>query len=794
MDIGSLSGDISLNDKLSDSLTIAASHVKSFSDSFDGVGSSVTNGIEHPMDAAKEAVTSMLSELGPAGVGLVAVGAVAVATGTALFELADSAAKAGEGVLQFSRVTNTAVEDIGAISAAATIAGGSLDGMQGMLTQMQRRLDATGPAADKLDAALLSINVDSVAFRAADPSDRIAILASGMQNAAAGTNLMSVALATMGRGGVQNLGMLMQYTDDVREKGEELGVTWDTVTVKAAEDLAQATRTTGVEMSTLSTSIGIALTPAVTLAVEGFNRFILALEHVADLGGLVSGTWETLTGWLGKTALATETAGAVQDTTTKLWANAAAAGLSLSDATYDVATKMLDLGYNVKTVAEQTGLSTTEVDGLAKALKVAEQATADFDAATLAVNDGIVIQKFSVNDVSQGLQDYIVKLVESGKDITQVGLAMGYTADQVKLLVAAQDNAEQVAEANATKLQKLQDQMDAAAQKLAEQTEALSEKLDIKLYSTKADLYATDSQKLATKHLADYDMAVAEAQKKGVTDVDYYNKLWELYGLDLGKDQEIYNTKDLYSRQHYQLLADTAHESYEKALNDFTSHSKTEIDMLAAADRSAQQIAMHWVDQADKDIAALKTSTKTTASDMVGSFDSIGQAIDAMNAGLDASKIKVVGLDGAITSLADAIKKLNAGNSITYDLSTAQGLQYYKSMNPGATYNMSDANIEMFTSAGGTLSQLINMGAINPYGAMAKSQMPGFDTGGPVAATGPAIVHAGEYVIPKDGTLVSGGGSPIIINAQGLYMSVQQLTDAISEAQLRRSGRKMGAS
>src|SRR5579872_5687513 len=149
-----------------------------------GLGESITSGIENPMETAKSAVSSLLEDLGPVGVGLTAIGTAAASVGATLFELADHAAEAGEGVQQFSYVTGTSVDQVGSLSAAAQIAGGSLDGMQSMLTQMQRRLDATGPAADKLNAGLADLGINAEAFRAADPTDRLAMLAAGMQASA----------------------------------------------------------------------------------------------------------------------------------------------------------------------------------------------------------------------------------------------------------------------------------------------------------------------------------------------------------------------------------------------------------------------------------------------------------------------------------------------------------------------------------------------------------------------------------------------------------------------------------
>lgn len=438
-----------------------------------GLGESITSGIEDPMGSAKSVVSSFLEELGPVGVGLSAIGAAAAGVGTALGELAHHAAEAGESALEFTYITGTAVTQVGALSAGAEIAGGSLGTMESMLTQMQRRLDATGPAADKLNAGLADLGINAVAFRAADPTDRIAMLAAGMQASAGSTNLMSDALAVMGRSGVQNIGFLMKYTDEARESGEQLGVTWDSVTVKAAEDLGVATRTTGVEFSTLTTTIGTALVPATTVAVEGFNRTILALEHIADLGGLVSGGWHLITGAIGETAAAEQNYGAVQDSTNRLWSEAFKSGLDLGDATYDVAHKMLDLGYSQQTVATQTGLSTDEVKKLIQALKDASTAGDDFSAVWQKIADAEAEAGRVDAPLSASLKGQIADYQALGMSVQEIAVALDLSTGQVTAAETAQAKAAAATDAYAKAVQGLIDTLEGHNTKEGETVAAL---------------------------------------------------------------------------------------------------------------------------------------------------------------------------------------------------------------------------------------------------------------------------------------------------------------------------------
>lgn len=417
----------------------AIAEVATMGDSIKDLGDKIETGFSDPIGAAKDVAKDFLEELGPLGVGLTALGAAISAAGAGLFELAKSSAETGESILNFSLITGTSVDQIGQLSATATLAGSSLEGMQSMLTQMTRRLDATGPAADKMNAALqdLKINVDE--FRDADPNDRIAMLADGMQAAAGSTNLMSDALAIMGRAGVQNIPALMKMTEDLRAKGAELGQQWSNDDVNAAKELSEETAATGVIFKTLADTIGTALTPATTELVAGFNRTILALEHIADLGGLVSGTWGLMKGAAGEYALEEQTSASVTESVNKLWADQAKAGVDLHDATYKVADQMLTMGYNEKTVAEQTGLAITEVqllkkelndnaldsDGFTKKqltqiqnLKAAiEGESASYQVQTKVIQDEIAADSLDA-DGKQRLVDAIEKLKKGHQELT----------------------------------------------------------------------------------------------------------------------------------------------------------------------------------------------------------------------------------------------------------------------------------------------------------------------------------------------------------------------------------------
>ena len=252
-------------------------------ESIKGLGETITQAIENPMQAAKGAVTGALEELGPYGVALAAVGGAAIAAGAALYELADSAAETVEGMGNFSRITGESLEGTATLAAQAEILGTSLDRVQSMLVMMQRRMDSGAASSAKFDAALADLNIDADAFRAADPSDRINILSDAFQHASGSVNLMTDGLAIMGRSFLQFMPALLKNTQDVRDSAKDLSITLSEDTVHAAEKLEVESGKLSQAWTQLKTNMGTALAPPVTAVVEAMNVLVGSSQKEYDL-------------------------------------------------------------------------------------------------------------------------------------------------------------------------------------------------------------------------------------------------------------------------------------------------------------------------------------------------------------------------------------------------------------------------------------------------------------------------------------------------------------------------------
>src|SRR5579864_3857650 len=251
----------------------AGSDVSGFGDTISTFGQTATDAFNNPITAIGDLTSALggdlidaLSGLGAAGAGAagalgILAGGVAAVTGV-VFGLADSAAKSGEAVLDFSRMTGIAVENVGPLEFAAKAAGGSLEGLQTALRMidMKSATDTSG----KFAAALKDIGVNADAFNHMDNESKLMAIAQGFQQGAKSGNTMADAMALMGRQGASNLPVLLELNDKLLATGAALGVQWSQENVEAAKQFNLALNTVEAALGAIGTKIGIAVLPALS--------------------------------------------------------------------------------------------------------------------------------------------------------------------------------------------------------------------------------------------------------------------------------------------------------------------------------------------------------------------------------------------------------------------------------------------------------------------------------------------------------------------------------------------------
>ena len=172
------------------------------------------------------------------------------------------------------------------------------------------------------------------------------------------------------------------------------------------------------------------------------------------------------------------------------------------------------------------------------------------------------------------------------------------------------------------------------------------------------------------------------------------------------------------SRDDLQAAAADQQRIWDYMLEHATDFTNAEFQLQADRMRDATQSAMHWKDAIDAALTTIKAAG--------------GEAAAAVDKITDAER----------KAREEAERLRNAGNSITYDLTTPEGLAYYKSLSPAAGYKISDQAIIDFAKKGGTLQQLFQQGLINPYAGFGGpfGNMPRFAEGISNFGGGTAIV------------------------------------------------------
>jgi hypothetical protein len=244
-------------------------------------------------------------------------------------------------------------------------------------------------------------------------------------------------------------------------------------------------------------------------------------------------------------------------------------------------------------------------------------------------------------------------------------------------------------------LSKVQAEAAVVGAKAAETQEKAIDALTAKwnaYFKDKFDLEGNDRDRIVNAAEAEYEATVTALQNAGVEDVKYYQSAWDLRQKDIDKHLDALRKKE-------------------------------------DATRAASQ------------------SNIESENNEVVMVESLTQAWDAVASGVKATNINVKLLDGSMVSLAEAQKRFDQGSSFTYDLSTQQGLDQYKKMNPGASISWSDKQIMDYAQKGGNLSGLISTGVINPYAHMASFAEGGY---GDFGSGTLAMLHGREVITPID--------------------------------------------
>jgi hypothetical protein len=818
LDIGSLFGRISLEDAFSGVLEKVEGKLEGFGGQINGFGDKIKEAFESPFAFAKETALGFAEELGPLGMALGGAVVVAGALGFGMFELAHNAAEAGEEIERFSHITGMASEEVSKLKAVADIGGSSLGAMSGMLFQVEKRLQATGEAGQKVDHALADMKISAEEFRSAAPEEKIKLLSEGLHNAQGSATMMADAMAVMGRGARENIPFLLKNFDELEERADRVAYVWSEEDVEAAEKLDQQVKELKEGLATVSTEIGVALIPAMTGLVAGIEKLGTVLYTVSGIEGYVE-AFRALKGVLGEDELAIQTQAALTDMMAHRWAEATREGLSLNEAAYKIAEDMIKAGYSIKTVAEQTGLALPEVSKLKGEMDSAAKAAIGQAEAWERVGESFS----GFSDISPEIRGLVKDMMDAKVSVEDMATVTGLTKEQIKSLTEQFKEAEKAEKEfgkaweslNSTGTDfkatmagvdselagsvqyyanlgaKVDDLVKAfpeltraqaeAAVALAKQAEAEAKfgeelgKMWETYYDKKNALSQTDEEKIVAAAEKEYEVNVKKAQDMGVTNEDYYNQLWDL------------------RKKNIELAQDEADKEKRAAL---------EKELMTREARNQYEAAIQQHMQGDDKAAA---TTKQATDSMKDSWGGVTKKVD--------EQVQMVTLlSGKVVKLSDILKGFVSGmfdingkevTSITQDrYSNAQFAAAAAGLGHGATA----AELKTMVEQGyGSLADIVAIAAkafkamlsppqyrnqhdIDLWKAMGGNVLPGFKDGGygDFGEGTLAMLHGKEFIVPEDkvqnsmGGIGKGGDVYLTFHVNGTAVqAAQQIKDII---------------
>lgn len=442
------------------------------------------------------------------------------------------------------------------------------------------------------------------------------------------------------------------------------------------------------------------------------------------------------------------------------------------------------LGVSNKDLAGHYGLTETAVASLLDAHKKYEEALVEINAAGVG-------WKGTLDTIDGSVVEAIKYYLDAGVSQSSLATAYGLTAVQVKSVATELTN-------------------ETAAQKIENEATLLTAKVWADYFQNQSTLYASDVQKATAAADQKYQVAVAEAQKKGITDVGYYNALWALRDQDVSKAQVDSTALYTNSVNNLQAIYDKAQATYVAMETDGLIHTQAQAQHFRDL-RDAALDALHGIIPGQQALGTAFDAVNASIMGVPRSFAGWNAAVqggismlDALGLAASDTSVKVQTLSGELITVAQAQQRFNMGNQITYDISTPEGLANFHALNPGAYVAWSDAQIMAFAAKGGTLQQLEQQGVINLYAGIQSDltatnpTLPGFASGVTNFAGGFAMVgeHGPEMAYLPPGSNVypngkgPGGGDTYVINVTGAFGTMKQVTDAVSEGIARSYGRK----
>jgi hypothetical protein len=705
-----------------------ADAAKNAGDATQSLGTTLSGAFENPRAYVQQLAGTLADDLGISltGAGLAAVtfGAAAagafVLAGKEAYDLAQEAVDLGSSVHDAGLKMSLAAPAVDALRFASVAAGGSIEQMSNLVFIMQQRMDLQ-PA--KFQQGLAAINIDAATFAGLGTDQKVLAISDAMRAAGDNTNRQAAAMDLFGKSGRESLSLVLKPMADLVDQGRALGVMTD-AEAQAADDLAVKERILGLEYEHLKTTIGGDLIPPLTFLVDNVKGVAKNFAEGSDDGLLFDAT-------LGKLTSDAHSLSAAWDLLT-------GQTVELPKVTGDAKKGVDDLDAGIKVLA---------ADGTAAALSPAALKTAlsELDA------------EFKISHTAN------VQAAKDWDEYTAAGVSAQATVDSldgamvedIQTMLAAGVSAKalgDIYDLNATQMKAIETvRKDGITAMKAEEAESVAlTKLWADYYKADGDLYATDVQKAANAAEAKYEIAVAEAQKKGITDVGYYNALWALRQQDASKATVDTAALTTNSIQGLQAVYDKAQATYEAMFTDGLTYTQGQIQ--------------HFRDLRDSALANLHdigTASATTFGGMtsgIGASTAVAGSLTTALGGV-AAAVQIVTTDTiALLALSQAGGgKTGDGNTVAPlgampgGYTAAQWIAFFKNIGAG------DQGLHGYNEFGNSYKE--GTGGFVDFGAGTLAMLHGIEAVVPIGASPAASPSLSAAV---SGGL--GGGSTVINN------------------------------
>jgi len=382
----------------------------------------IKQGITDPLGTATTAATGFAESIGPVGVAAAAATGLLVTMGTATLKLATDAAEVVAAFDDMADKTGMSVPALSRMSNAAQVVGADMHVLTDTVFKLEQKMGEGGEAFEK---GLAAMGTSTAELKAVGPDRYLEVVTAGLQSiqdpsarAAAGNAVLGKSYKDVAAS-LNDLATGMKLTADIEPFTAQQAAD--------AEAFQFQVASIKTHISAASTAIGNELIPAASGMIAILDRTGVALVHIADLGGLVSGAWHGIKLSLGEADLAQQTMLANTEMVNRLFSEQGATAES-------VAEKLLNLGFSEQNVATLTGLTTDAVHKLNVELTGTKTAAETNAAAWDRVNAALAAGPPSLDGVSMSMRGLAVDMKAAGAEMKDITATTGVTAGQMALL------------------------------------------------------------------------------------------------------------------------------------------------------------------------------------------------------------------------------------------------------------------------------------------------------------------------------------------------------------------------